>query len=178
MQVNPNSPTALTSPIHDNASGNVFVEDVGGFLYLINSTTAAVTKSGRLDFGVGLGQGPIVDSTAGLVYVFASSDGTGSCTGGADCSAVYELAISFPAGGTGSEVVVGDSTVSGTLPNPMYIGAFDSAYENSVNATGSLYVCGNTGGTPTLYQVAIHSGVLGTVGSVTLHGRGPAAFTE
>ena len=113
MQVNPNSPTALTSPIHDNASGNVFVEDVGGFLYLINSTTAAVTKSGRLDFGVGLGQGPIVDSTAGLVYVFASSDGTGSCTGGADCSAVYELAISFPAGGTGSEVVVGDSTVSG-----------------------------------------------------------------
>jgi hypothetical protein len=163
VQVNPSFPTSLTSAIHDYASGNVFVEDVGGFLYRVNSSTAAVITSGRLDFGVGLVQGPIVDSTAGLVYVFASSDGTGSCTGGADCSAVYELSTTFPAGAAGSEVVVGDSTVSGSLPNPLYVGDFDSAYENSVNATGSLYVCGNTGGTPTLYQVAIHSGVLGTV---------------
>jgi hypothetical protein len=55
---------------------------------------------------------------------------------------------------------VGDSTVAGTTPNPLYIGAFDYAYETSTNATGNLYVCGNTGGAPTLYQVPIVAGGL------------------
>jgi Ice-binding-like len=162
VQVNPGAPTALSDPIHDSASGNVFVEDGGGVLYLVNSTTAAVSKSGQLDFGGGLVPGPIVDSTAGLVYVFASSDGTTRCTGGAACAAVYELTTTFFPGAVGSKVVVGDSTVSGTPPNPLYIGDFDSTYQNSVNATGNLYVCGNSGGPPIVYQVAIQGGVLGT----------------
>jgi hypothetical protein len=162
VQVNAGAPTALTGPVYDYASGNVFVEDVGGFLYLVNSATAAVTASGKFDFGAVVVPGPIVDSTAGLVYVFASSDGTGSCTGGADCTAVYELGTTFSSGIKGSKVVVGASTVSGTPPNPLYIGTFDSTYENSVNATGNLYVCGNSGGLPTLYQIAIQGGVLGT----------------
>jgi hypothetical protein len=162
-----NSGSALTSPVHDFASGNVFVADIGGFLYRVNSSTAAVTTSGQLDFssandgGPGIVQGPIVDSTAGLVYVFAPSDGSGVC-GGADCTAVFQLTTSFAAGDFGSEAVVGSST-SGTVPSPLYIGAFDSTYENSVNATGNLYVCGNTGGDPVLYQVAITSGAFGTV---------------
>jgi hypothetical protein len=163
VQVSPITPTALTSPVHDYASGNVFVEDLGGFLYLVDSTTAGVTTSGQLDFGVGLVQGPVVDPTAGLVYVFASSDGSRHCSGGADCAAVYEFGTAFLAGDTGLKVAVGNSTVSGTLPNPLYIGDFDSTYENSTNGTGNLYVCGNTGGPPTVYQVAIHGGVLGTV---------------
>jgi len=171
VQVNPGSPTALTSPVHDFATGNVFVTDTGGFLYLVNSSTAAVTVSGQLDFssvndgGPGIVQGPIVDSTAGKVYVFAPSDGSGGCPigiGGADCTAVFQLTTSFIAGDTGSEAVVGSST-NGTVPSPLYIGAFDSTYENSVNATGNLYVCGNTGGDPILYQVAINSGAFGTV---------------
>jgi hypothetical protein len=174
VQVNPGAPTALTSPVHDYASGNVFVADKGGFLYLVDSTTAAVTTSGQLDFssaegGSGIVQGPIVDSTAGLVYVFASSDGSGSCIGGTDCTAVYQLTTSFSALDTGSEAEVGASTLSGKAPNPLYIGAFDSTYENSVNATGNLYVCGNTGGPPILYQVGIVAGAmngLGTAGPV------------
>jgi hypothetical protein len=163
-----NSGSALTSPVHDFASGNVFVADIGGFLYRVNSSTAAVTTSGQLDFssandgGPGIVQGPIVDSTAGLVYVFAPSDGSGVC-GGADCTAVFQLTTSFVASDTGSEAVVGSSTPTGTVPSPLYIGAFDSTYENSVNATGNLYVCGNTGGDPVLYQVAITSGAFGTV---------------
>jgi hypothetical protein len=163
VHVNPSTPTALTSPVHDYASGNVFVEDVGGFLYLVNSTTANVISSGQLDFGVGFVEGPVVDSTAGLVYAFASSDGSGNCGGGANCSGVYEFGTSFAAGDTGLEVVIGASTVSGTIPNPLYAGAFDSTYEDSTNATGKLYVCGNTGGTPILYQIAIQGGILGTV---------------
>ena len=43
----------------------------------------------------------------------------------------------------------------------MYIGAFDSTYKSSANATGNLYVCGNTGGAPTVYQVPITARRLG-----------------
>jgi|GEM_PF-914592 hypothetical protein len=162
VKVNSGAPTALTSPVHDQVLGNVFVEDVGGFLYLVNSTAATVVSSGRLDFGIGLVQGPIVDAAAGLVYVFASSDGSGNC-GGADCTAVYEFGTAFTAGDTGLEVVVGASTVTGTPPNPMFIGALDSTYYDSTDATGNLYVCGNTGGTPILYQIAIQHGTLAKV---------------
>ncbi len=164
VQVNPTNPNPLTDPVHDSLTGNVFVGDAGGFLYLVNST-AAVTKSGQLDFGTGIVQGPVVDSTFGLVYVFASSDNKGNCAGGANCAGVYLLSNAFLAGSTGSEVQVGASTLSGTTPNPMYLGAFDSAYENSVNATGNLYVCGNTGGPPILYKVVINKGVMGAVTS-------------
>jgi hypothetical protein len=178
VQVNPGAATPLNSPVHDYASGNVFVTDNGGFLYLVDPT-AAVTQSGQLDFssandsGPGIVMGPIVDSTAELVYVFASSDGSGSCAGGADCTAVYQLAANFVTGDTGSEAVVGNSTIFGSAPNPLYIGGFDSAYENSVNATGNLYVCGNTGGTPILYQVPIVAGAMNGVGNA-----GPALSTS
>lgn len=174
VQVNPGAATALTSPVHDSASGNVFVADTGGFLYRVDST-GGVTVSGQVDFssaegGAGIVQGPIVDSSAGLVYVFASSDGSGSCNGGADCTAVYQLTTSFIAGDIGSEAVVGASTLSGSPPSPLYIGALDSTYENSVvPPTGNLYVCGNTGGPPVLYQVSIAAGAmngLGTAGPV------------
>jgi hypothetical protein len=178
VQVNPTSPTALNSPVHDYASGNEFVTDNGGFLYLVDPT-AAVTQSGQLDFssandsGPGIVMGPIVDSTAGLVYVFAASDGSGGCAGASDCTAVYQLTTSFLATDTGSEAVVGASTVEPTPPSPLYIGAFDSTYEDSVNATGNLYVCGNTGGTPILYQVPIVAGAMNGVGN-----PGPALSTS
>jgi hypothetical protein len=162
-------PTALTDPVYDSGSGNVFVEDREGFLYAVDSTTASVTQSGQLDFsldadgGPGFVQGPIVDSTAGLVYAFVPSDGTQACAIGAnpfDCAGVFQLTTTFPPGSPGSEEPVGASTVELTTPSPspLYIGAFDSTYEESVNATGNLYVCGNTGGPPILYQVAIKVG--------------------
>ncbi len=180
VQVNPGAPTALTSPVYDSVSARVFVTDVGGFLYRVGPITAAVsTSSGLLDAsfsedgGPGFVQGPIVDSAAELVYVFASSDGSGSCTGGADCTAVYQLGVNFADGDTGSEALVGASTIFGSAPNPLYLGAFDSAYENSVNATGNLYVCGNTGGTPILYQVPIVAGAMNGVGNA-----GPALSTS
>jgi hypothetical protein len=168
-QVNPGAPTALASPVYDATSGRVFVTDVGGFLYRIGpGSTFVATASGPLDVssaegGAGIVQGPIVDSTNELVYVFSSSDGSGGCIGGADCAAVFQFGINFAGGTSGSKAVVGASTISGSAPNPLYLGAFDSTYENSVNATGNLYVCGNTGGIPTLYRVPITAGVFGTV---------------
>jgi hypothetical protein len=173
VQVNPGAPTALTSPVYDSVSGNVFVTDKGGFLYRVNASTAAVTTSGQLDVsngldaGPGIVEGPILDFTAGLVYVFATSDGKGDCAGGLDCSAVWAASTAFIAGETPLHAKVGISTAHGTAPSPMYIGAFDSTYENSPNATGNIYVCGNTGGKPTLYQVPLAVGLFGTANAVT-----------
>jgi hypothetical protein len=184
VQVNPGTPTALTSPVHDYASGNVFVADAGGFLYRVDSSTGAVTQSGQLDFsedvdsGPGIVESPIVDSTSGLVYVFAPSDASGGCASFADCAGVYQLTTNFLAGATGSEAVVGASTVEPATPNPLYIGAFDSTYENSAAPpTGNLYVCGNTGGTPTIYQIPIKAGTMGEVntGPVLSTGTAPCS---
>jgi hypothetical protein len=118
-----------------------------------------VTASGQLDHGTGIVAGPLVDSSAGLAYVFASNDGSAACAGAA-CAAVYRFASGFGAGTFGAKVTVG---ASAAVPKPLYEGALDSAYESSINATGNLYVCGDTGGHPTLYQVPITAGVLGTV---------------
>ena len=117
VQVNPLSPTPLTSPVHDDVSGNVFVADTEVRLLVSGeSDRCGVTISpdswdfSSAESGLGIVQGPVVDSTAGLVYVFASSDGSGGCLGGsADCTAVYQLTTSFSAGSTGSEAVVGSS---------------------------------------------------------------------
>ncbi len=171
VQVNPLLSTPLTSPAYDPTSGLVFVADRGGFLYRVGPDTAFVARSGQLDFslaldgGPGIVHGPVVDPAAEVVYAFAASDGSGSCAGGADCTAVYQLAADFPADNTGQESVVGASTISPATPNPLYIGGFDSAYRSSANATGNLYVCGNTGGPPILYQVPIVAAAMNGFGT-------------
>ena len=169
VQVNPSAPTALSSPVYDSVTGNVFVADNGGFLYRVNSSTAAVTTSGQLDFsdefdgGPGIVEGPILDHTAGVVYVFATSDGS------EELQRRGRLHRGLPArhrfcywrywiGGRGWKQQHRNYGAESNLH-----WAFDSTYKNSANATGNLYVCGNTGGTPTIYQVAIADGVPGTV---------------
>ena len=150
------SSSVLSSPVHDLVSNNVFVGDSSGFVERVNATTGAVTLSGRLDHGpAGIVAGPIVDSTARLVYVFASSDGSTGC-GGTACTAVYVLSTSFAATSTGAKATAG---TAGATPNPLYDGGFDSTYLASANGTGNLYVCGNTGGTPTIYEIALGAGV-------------------
>jgi len=167
VQVNAGSST-LSSPVYDHVSKNVFVGDLGGFLYSVNAATGAVTASGRLDFGTGIDDGPIVDSSNGFVYVFSSSDGSANCNPGpVACTAVYQLSTASISGAP-KEVTVGNSVASPATPNPAYVGAFDSAYSDSGNATGNLYVCGNTGGSPTLYQVAL------TAGAFPVSGQGLA----
>jgi len=157
VQVNTTNPNVLSSPVYDHTSKNVFVGDAGGFFYRVASATAAVTKSAQLDHGAGLVESPLLDVTAAAVYVFSSSDGTTGCSGVA-CAAVLELSTTFASGAAGTKATVGKSVVSGSTPNPLYFGAFDSTYFKSANATGNLYVCGNTGGTPTLYRVAVTAG--------------------
>jgi hypothetical protein len=166
LEVNPLNPNALADPVFDFVSGNVFIGDAGGFVYLVNPKAPSVIQSAQLDHGVGITQGPIVDPSSKYLYVFASSDGTTNCTGGVACAAVYQLSTSFTSGTTGSKVTVGSSTMLGTNPNPMYLGAFDNSYITSTTSTGNLYVCGNTGADPTLYRVPIAAAVFGTPSSI------------
>jgi hypothetical protein len=175
VHVNPSNPTALSDPVYDHFSKNVFVGDGGGFFYRVASATAAVTKSAQLDFGAGLVESPVLDVTNGLVYVFASSDGSAACGVGAACSAVYQLSTTFALNATGSKVPVGTSVVRGSLPNPnpLYSGGFDSTYYSVAGGTGNLYVCGNTGSDPTLYRVPITAGAFGT--AVAIAALTPAA---
>jgi hypothetical protein len=157
----------LSSPVYDSTSGNVFVGDYAGFLYRVDPSSGAVIASGQLDFGVGFVDGPVVDSSNGFVYVFASEDNTGGCAGGLNCAAVYQLSTTFTTGDVGTEVEVGPGeTVLFGPPNPLYAGAFDSAYYGSSNATGALYVCGDTGANAILYQVPIVGGAMLSQGQI------------
>jgi len=158
-QLNPGNPNTLSSPVYDYASQFVFVGDYGGFLYRVNASTGVATPSAQLDHGTGIVAGPIVDSTSEKVYVFASSDGTTACTGSAPCTAVFQFSATGSLA-TATEAVVG---VSSLTPNPLYEGALDGNYLASANATGNLYVCGNTGGPPIIYQVPISAGTMQTV---------------
>lgn len=155
VQVNKTSPTALTGPIYDFQSGDVFVSDFGGFLYRVSST-GTVTTSTQLDQGAGIVAAPVVDSTAEVVYAFSSSDGSVAC-GGPGCGGVYIFKIAgFP--GTPTEAKVGTASAAGGFP--LYEADFDSAYENSTNGTGDLYVCGGTGEDPIIYRVAVSNGTV------------------
>ena len=99
--------------MYDAVSNNVFVGDGTGKVYAINAANGTVTPSGQLDFGAGIVDAPIIDQAVGLMYVFASSDGSATCTAGVACSAVYQLSTTFGSGTTGTKVKVGNSLVSG-----------------------------------------------------------------
>jgi hypothetical protein len=152
----------LTGPVHDGLTDMVFVGDSHGYLYSV-SPTGTVTQSGQLAAGTGIVEPPMVDSYGKSVYVIVGDNAVGTA------SAVYVFNIStgnnFSSGSTGSSVAVGTSSTT----VPLFGGAFDNAYLTSANAAqpaGNLYVCGNAGGNPTLYQIPItySSGpVLGTV---------------
>jgi hypothetical protein len=141
----------LTSPVFDPSNASVYVGDTGGFLYRIDNT-GTVTKSGRLDFGTGLTEGPVIDAGIGVVYAFSSKDVGGTHAG------VFQLPANFASGATGTEVAVGNASAT----TPLYNGGFSHDYIMSANSTGRMYVCGNPGGVPTLYGIPIAGGIMGT----------------
>ena len=152
VQLTSGSLLAASSPVYDFTSGNVFVGDYGGFFYRVSASTGAVTKSGQVDFGTnGLVAGPVVDSSAGRIYVFSKNDNAGN-------AAVDQFVVGFAAGSTGGgQALVGASSAT----NPLYEGALDHEYLTSATPrTGNLYVCGNTVGFPTVYQIPIAANVM------------------
>jgi hypothetical protein len=168
-QLNSTPGVFLSSPVYDHVTDRVFVGDSAGFLYRLEPDDGIFVTSPQVDFGTGLVEAPLVDSFDGLVYVFSSSDGTTNCTGGAACAAVFQFVSRFdPPANPPAEVIVGNSVVngSGKTPNPMYLGAFDYIYIRSEGPpTGNLYVCGNTGANPILYQIPVTNGTVPAAGN-------------
>src|ERR1051326_3722808 len=177
VQANVANHTALTSPVYDHVTHNVFVGDAGGYFERI-SATGIPTVSAQVDHGAGIStDGPILDQTAQKMYVFSSNDNSTNCAGG-PCAAVLQFSTTFVAGTSGIETRVGNSSAT---PHFLYAGSFDNAYYSSRNATGNLYVCGNTGANPTMYQVPISAGTMPVAGTslntVTLTGQSPSCST-
>jgi hypothetical protein len=172
----------ISSPVYDSATGRVFVGSLssggttGGRLYALTASSGAIAgTSSQLAKGNGIMTGPIVDSSAGQVYVFVGTDtGNGTCfEGGTSCSAVYQFPTNFSSG-MGIETRVSRAGNAGATFT-MYTGDFDNAYYTSANATGNLYVCGNTEGIANLFRVTVNSGVMSTT---TLVGPNLASFAS
>ena len=179
----------LSSPIYDSTTGKIFVASFyntsnnGGRLHSVCAASpcspiGTITESGILgpitsgtnncskssSSGSGsnlLVDSPIIDPVAGMVYVFLGNDGAGN-------SAVYQLPMGFAADSCGTEVKIG----GGGSGVPVFAGTFDNLYITSIGGTpegsspsGNLYVCGNTSGDATVYQVKIASNVMTTSGT-------------
>ena len=70
-------------------------------------------------------------------------------------AAVVQLTTAFASGDTGTPMTIGTATSSATK---QYNGAFDHDYITAATPTGNLYVCGDPGGDPTIYQIPIDNG--------------------
>jgi hypothetical protein len=146
----------LSSPVFDPVSGSVFVGTGAGTLVRVSggATPGAPVASGTLAGTIGVKDAPIVDSSAGQVYVFSAHK---DVTNGA----VFLLPTNFAATTTGTNAIIG--TQSTTIP--IYSGSFDNIYFTSLtpsNPSGNLYVCGNAGGNATLYEIPITNNAFGS----------------
>jgi hypothetical protein len=165
---------ALSGPVLDTTSGNVFVGNSSGRLFYVrlsSSTTGScytgsVPCVGATTFTDGntantkIASAPIVDSTTQRVFVFfgPNGGGPGAYVGQNNTS----LSLATP-----PLVNVGTGTAhrlnAGTLDNEYY------TTDNGLNqGTGWMYVCGNNGDNATtgnyalLQRIAVTNGVLGS----------------
>jgi hypothetical protein len=161
-------------------SGNIFVADSGGFLYSYAASTAThqMTSSQLAATGSkGIVDGPLVDSTTEMVYVFVGDDentntggpGPRDCDSAGGCNGVFQFAAGNTTIGTG--VCTSSSATSwGTATNcgeesvfgvgntstVLYDGSFDQVYYSGTGDTGNLWTCGATGTpAPKLMQTAM-----------------------
>jgi hypothetical protein len=166
--------TPIASPVFDSSTGKVFVGSGGGFFYAIGGgapqfpliTSGHIygtsTRLGPAAQTTEIEDAPLVDSSAGMAYVFLQRD-----TAGTPNNAVVQFATSFTTG-SGTKATVG---TFGRTSEPELSGTFDNIYFNSESACGStgctpsgnLYVAGNTSVNATLYQIPIAANVMGTV---------------
>ena len=143
--------TVFVSPTGSGTGQNFHnIAGVGGSLNITNTGTLfSATSTGSVD-------SPILDSSAGMVYLFVNND-TGGHAG------VYQLPESLA---SNTEATVGTGSDTGSL----YSGAFDNAYYTSTSSTqpiGHIWVCGNSGGNPALYPILINGASGMTTGAIT-----------
>ena len=130
--------TALTSPVFDGT--HVFVGGANGYLYSILASSAVSTASGHLAAGLGISDVPLVDASAGELYVLVGDDRSLSCSL-SYCSGVFQLPTTFGTGATGNEVKFGGGFDPGTNSIPLYQGTFDNIYYTKGASSGNLFLC-------------------------------------
>ncbi len=157
--------SSLGSPVLDPGTGKVFVGTSGGIFYAVGGGLAGYPVVSGEIYGTSSSLGasteeivdaPIVDSAAGMAYVFVQEDLAGH-------NAVFQFPTSFTSG-SGTEVAVG---TFGRNTEFFLSGAFDNLYFNSDGScsssctpSGNLFVAGNTGAPATLYQIPINANVM------------------
>jgi hypothetical protein len=169
--------SALTDPVYDQGTGKIFVGSLFGTLKEVDATigggAGGIIKTAQIEVTGGNFDGPLIDSTNGLLYLVVSDSmpATGQTSG---VSAVYTFSTTFVAGTSGVQTVLSNDGPGTNL----YSGAFDNQW--FLGSGGHMYVCapaadiaGVSNNIPTLYQIAVSTtGVLGTVST------GPALATS
>jgi hypothetical protein len=168
----------VSSPVYDPTSGCVFVGDSQGYLYSVSSGVAGsvCTGSSFALFGhseilgngsanEGILDGPLVDSTAGMVYAFITdSANISNCSAGNNC--VVQFTTSTITSGSTTAAPNGEEAVgTGGTGYYLYAGDFDNVYYQMSGSAGNLWVAGNTGATAgpgKLYRIPISSSGMGS----------------
>jgi hypothetical protein len=161
---------ALSTPVYDPNTTLAFVGEAhvagattDGHFHSVSSTGTVTTSGPATDalcHGVGFTEGPLLDPSAGAdgtVYIGCDHDVGGDTCGNGDNACLRQFAENGVSGGIGLSVTLGTQADA-----EMFAGAFDYLYLTSTAPTGSLYFCGNPGGTVSLYRIPITSNVMGT----------------
>ena len=177
---------ALTPPVFDSVTNNLFVGDSSGILSFVmdtGSTTGTCLTAvappclGSTTVVAGAGSAlpiivdsPMLDPTTGKVFVFVGDSGT--ITGVTRNAYVVEANMDLS----------GVKRVNvGRFGAHLHTGAFDNTYFNSTpgSTSGFLYVCGKTGGIdhPAIRQISFNlDGTMNTAGLQNLQvGNNPGA---
>jgi hypothetical protein len=171
----------LNSPVLVPSTHEIMVTGSDGVLYAVAVTgggASNTTFNGTAKLaGTGFDDGPLVDVTQGIAYVFARADNvTGFAT-------VFQVPVPTTPinlhNATGTKARVSDSA---TIPaSAFYIGAFDDPYNSSSTGTGNLYVCSTSGTVNALWGISITNNVMAapTVGpTLTTANVGCSPITE
>jgi len=158
----------LNSPVFVGGAYNeVIVTDNDGLLYSVNSTVGGLYPTGFNFFDpkladIGFDDGPLVDVTTGMIYVFARTSSTFVTP--SDVASVFQIPMpATPANihnSTFAQAVVSNSA---TAPaSAFYAGTFDDTYYSSGTNSGYLYVCSTSGTVNAIWGIPITSAVMGT----------------
>jgi hypothetical protein len=144
---------ALTSPVYDSVSNEVFVSDghsvyaytpgANGFTLVRSIAVAKASVAGNPII-----LSPVVDSTNGFVYVFSGADSTDAHTVAVQLNTALTTATTAAIGLPGTQFILD--------------GDFDNAYFTTgpMAGAGTLYACGtqaNNGAKPSLYALSFAS---------------------
>jgi hypothetical protein len=163
----------LSSPVYDSGTGHVIVGDFGGILYSVTASSGTLFGQ-TVSIGDAIADAPLVDSSAGKFYAFVTTANSAVSASVNGHNAVYALSTGFTSI-TGASV---EPVGTGANGYYLFAGTFDNVYYTSSNATGNLYVVGNTGVTTgaNLYRIPIANSVMATpvavVSGLTFGGGG------